>query len=653
MSRSRAGWRVSLSAVLLGALGLAAEARGQGVTLPDAALSASTALQKRDRKALTPLLAPLRAAVRERESASTQLLLIWGRSELAAGSADSAQTAFVAVTQRDDAPSLGLLEQARLLLARQITEGIELWYLAAEASDPSTWSEYRRDLSSIFTSAEAASFDKVPPGAARAAWLRAFWAVREARDLRNSGDRLLEHYRRLELVRRQYPLPDRRRQYLPGVAYKNDGADIDDRGMIYLRHGAPTQISRGGRDSPYSTTLGANTDGGVPPNETWRYSSPAGDRFYTFRACATPGPRSLRYVPGVCVEPLDYQLVESVLDIFGPSVTRRVASGRSTLRSRDSLLPSEVELAVLARANLSDRFAAMLGADRFTLPARAEEERQAGREDVRVGISTDSYEHRFAKELEARIEALTAGRDGERGLVHVAYAIPAGDVRPTRSDDGWLYPVRVKVQVRDERDSIVSMLDERRAFRSSVQLGKRESLLGRVAVPAPVGKQTLRVVLEHTEEVGAASGPVSLFMPPVRLGTLAAGDLILGHSDIPLVWVRAPGDSVRFNPSGSFSPVAELELYHELYGLEAGQDYRFQLTVARERGGLAGKVLGGESTTLTLSGEEKAVGMLTPVRRFLDISALASGKYTVTVEYEAGRAGKLKRARSFEVVGAR
>jgi GWxTD domain-containing protein len=648
MSRLLSGRRWALSMVLLGATGVVAEVRAQDTALPAAAQAARAALQRRETKALVPLIAPLRDAVRDRASATTPLLLIWGRTELAAGSPDSAQAAFVAVANGDETPALGVLEQSRMLLVRQLTEGLDLWYLAAEAADPSTWSEIRRDLAPIFSPSEGEAFDALPPGAPRTAWLRAFWAVRDGRDLRNPGDRLLEHYRRLDYARTKFPLPDKRRQYLPGTAYKSDNEDVDDRGVIYLRQGPPTQVVRAGRDGPQNFQT-INADGGVPANETWRYASPEGDRFYTFRACATPGPRSLRYVPGNCIEPLDYQLVESVLDVFGPSVTRRVASGRTTIRGRDSLLPSDVELTILARANLDDRFAAILGADRFTLPLRVEEERTAGAADVKVGTTTDSYAHRFAQPMGARIEALTAGREGAQGLVHIAYAIDVLSVTPTKSDDGWLYPVQIRVQLRDSRDSVISALEERRAFRSTQLLGRRETLLGRVALAAPPGTQTLRVVLEHTVDIGTATGPVKIVIPAVKPGILTGGDLILGHSNIALVWLRAPDDSVRFNPTGSFAPVQELELYQELYGLEAGQDYRFELTVSRERDGLLGKVIGGDSKALTLSGEEKAIGPITPVRRFLDISTLEPGRYAVKVEYRAAGAGKLTRSRSFQI----
>lgn len=634
-------------------LGWPAGAAAQDAGAESLATSAAAALRSRNRPQLEALLPALRSAVGNRAAAGAPLLLAWGRTEREAGNPDSALAAFAAVEAEGSRPGLGLLEQARLLLARQLPEGAEPWYAGAARADAATWAEYRRDLQSVFTPAEAKAFDGIPAGAAREAWLREFWAEREQRDLRNPGTRLLEHYRRLAYARARFPLPDRKRQYLPGAALRLENAEVDDRGLIYIRHGPPVQVARGGQDGPVSGVdnqpsflEGVTT--AVPPNETWRYDDPDGDRYYTFRACATPGPRSFRFVPANCVPPLDYQLVESVLDIFGPAVTRRVASGASTLMGNDSLMPSEVQQAVLVRAKFGERFARMLGADRFTLPGEAERERNAGRTDVQVGTTTDSYGYRYPKALDARVEPLVAGRTAETAEIHVAYAVRAGSLQPTHTEQGWLYPVHLKVQVRNERDSIVALTEQRRVFRSDRALSRRESLLGRVSVTVPPGALTARIVLEHDEEVGAATAPLPVTVPELRPGLFAAGDMVLGHGDVPLVWLRTPDDSVRFNPTGRFSTAAALELYHELYGLGAGQRISYTLTVTREKGGIVGKVLGGKEEALTLSGEETATGPITVIRRFLDISRLVPGRYVLSVEYMAGNA-KLRRARSFEV----
>lgn len=625
----------------------------QGPAAESLATSASAALRTRNRPQLDALLPTLRAAASDRAAAPAALLLAWGRTEREAGNPDSAMVAFAALEAEGSRPGLGLLEQARVLLTRQLPEGLDPWYAGAARADAATWAEYRLDLQSVFTPAEAKTFDEVPAGAPREAWLRAFWAERERRDLRNPGTRLLEHYRRLSYARARFRLPERKRQYLPGAAVRLENADVDDRGLIYIRHGPPVQVARGGQDGPVSgidnqPSFLEGVTTAVPPNETWRYDDPDGDRYYTFRACATPGPRSFRFVPANCVQPLDYQLVESVLDIFGPAVTRRVASGASTLMGSDSLMPSEVQQAVLVRAKFGERFARMLGADRFTLPGEAERERNAGRTDVQVGITTDSYGYRYPKALDARIEPLVAGRTPTTSEIHVAYAVRAGSLQPTHTEQGWLYPVHLKIQVRNERDSIVAMSEQRRVFRSERALNRRESLLGRVAVAVPTGALTTRIVLEHDEETGAATAPLPVTIPELRQGVFAGGDLVLGHGDVPLLWMRTPDDSVRFNPTGRFSTAAALELYHELYGLNAGQRIAYTLTVTREKGGLVGKVLGGKEEALTLSGEETAAGPISVIRRFLDISRLVPGKYVISAEYQAGNA-KLRRARSFEV----
>ena len=121
------------------------------------------------------------------------------------------------------------------------------------------------------------------------AWLQQFWNGRDHASLRSPNERLKEHYRRLYYVRRNFMLASANRHYQIEEIYHSGSTEFDDRGMIYLRHGDPTDRA---------SLTGAN----IEPNETWRYARPDGDLVFNF-------------VSREDVQ--DFKLVESLLDILG------------------------------------------------------------------------------------------------------------------------------------------------------------------------------------------------------------------------------------------------------------------------------------------------------------------------------------------------
>ena len=74
-----------------------------------------------------------------------------------------------------------------------------------------------------------------------------FWTSRDPNPITEENERLIEHYRRLEYARTQYP--------------GKDIAPYDDRGKIYVRYGEPD-------DYQHSLT----TDGSLHEKETWSYN---------------------------------------------------------------------------------------------------------------------------------------------------------------------------------------------------------------------------------------------------------------------------------------------------------------------------------------------------------------------------------------------
>lgn len=640
-------WRALLCApsmlLVLGVAPLSAQA-------PALLEKTSRAIDSRDVDALGRLLEELRRAVREREAASSELLLAWGRAEQIAGEPDSALSAYVDLTGRSDLRGRGLLEQARLLLERGIRNGAELWYLGAEVADQRVWADYRRDLHPLFTPDEMRMLDGLADGPARAAWLRQFWEGRAVKDIRSANARLGEHYRRIAYAREHYPSA-----YDRGHVPADLDDELDARGRMHLRHGAPERVFKAGSITPAQTEFAsvriarsagsAGNQAEIPLTELWVYTTPTEKRLFIFavRDCNSRGPRGVVNTPVTCARALDYQPVESVFDIFGSGLGRGIASGFNVRTSEGAL--NNLELVLLKFSAADERYGTLLGSDRYAFPAYVQQEREAVRRDLLTGLASDSYEHRYSVGLRARVETIRAGREGEKGLVHVAYAVRAGDLKPSWVKGYLEYPIRLKVRAESADGAVLATIDQERIFRADGLLAADETVLGREAIAVPPGTHQLRMVIEHNPLIGTALAPVEIAVPKSERGRLTGGDLVLGQADIPLHWERTPGDTVRLNPSAAFGLTDALELYHELYGLEAGEEYRYRLTLSRLKGG----VFGGRTTALTLSGAEKAQGQITAVRRFLDVRSLKPGRYELEVLYDTKGTGSYVARRAFEI----
>ena len=129
---------------------------------------------------------------------------------------------------------------------------------ARAASSSADWMLYRRDISWIATPAELTAFDSAGSDT-RVALLDAFWSSRDGRDHLGAGGRFAEHVRRLDIAMADFRVrPKRGKVPVSRVSEAGGGAydytvgqssmlrdfvptqgQIDDRGVILIRHGAP------------------------------------------------------------------------------------------------------------------------------------------------------------------------------------------------------------------------------------------------------------------------------------------------------------------------------------------------------------------------------------------------------------------------------
>ena len=564
-----------------------------------AALSlARLTLALRDTARVAPARDILRQAVARSTAPPPELLLAWGRLERAAGAPDSALAAFTRFLEAGGSRALGLLERARTGLGAGRTGAEADYFTGAGLGDSLAAAGYRADLEPIAADSELTRFDALD-GQARAEFLRDFWRDRDRFEMRAEGERIREHFRRLLHARRSFALTVSRRFYGGADAYRSESEELDDRGVIYVRHGEPAERLR-----PFVF--------GLMPNESWRYARAEGDLLFHFSAGYDENGGGDLY---------DYRLVQSVLDLRGASAA-----------PPDQLL--------LSRQSLSPMYGRMLNWGRYGRARAQARERGVGQASIAIGTESDSYELQFAAPLPALADLVAVGERDGRSLAHLVFAIPAEALRAGE-------PLRVRLVAMGEDGRASAQVD------TTLDVGDPGAetgryFVGRVELPLPQGQYLWRAAVQQ----GDSSGTV---MPrdTVRVaarGGLALSDLALGLPAASAVWQPVPADTVRLTPFDLFPERSDVELYYEATGATMGASYRHEIAVYRVKGDPA-RV--DRRPVVSLSVEEPAGSDLLRSHRRLQLGRLKPGRYVVEVRVAGGGDVAATRSRAFTVVKER
>ena len=613
----------------------------------------NTALRQRVNLRLGVALVALRRAARTPAARNPDVLLARARIEREVGSPDSALAAVNSLLARNPSSPAALLEQARVLFRLGGASGGEPWYRGLALADPGTAALYRADLRFVMPDSSLHAFD-ASTGAARAALMRRFWEVRDRDELRAPGERLLEHYRRLDYARHNYRLASTHRHYDIVERYRPPVAEFDDRGVIYIRQGTP--------DDRASVELP-----GLPYNESWAYHrTDTGDLLFHFVARE-----------GVT----DFRLVESVLDVLGYATALRLqnsgdvqgtdapmmppsrtrvnnigADSAAKLRQRasDAAMSLRAEAILRSRQRLSPIYQRLLTSGKGGASGLEAEERTLGSRSIRIGTSTDRWPRSYAVALPAHLLLLATGGDSSSPMLRVAYAVPVSALLPISRTDSGRFSIQLRASVLGLDGSVVAVVDTvvPTSARAAVP-GAADQLLGLVSLPVPAGRFTARVGLE-AGRAGVVSDRDTVDVPSPTAPALALSDLVLGSRTVPLWWMLATGDSVRVNPLEQFRASDPMQLYFEVSGTPQDSAYRLELAVKRPGGSsLLRRILGlfgGSGGAMRLAFTQRSPGGREVVRREISLEKLNPASYVleVTVATPAGK--KVMRRQRFEVV---
>ena len=578
---------------------------------------ANTALRQRTNVRTEVALAALRRTARTPAGQHPDVLLARGRIERAVGSPDSSAAAFRLLLARDTSDALVRLEMARTAFLTDDPAADDLWFGGLRHADSAALARYRDDLAYVMPDSLLAAFDLADP-ASREALVREFWAVRDRAQLRGDGERLAEHYRRLDFAMRNYRLTSARRQYDIVERYRSDQDQLDDRGIVHVRHGPP--------DDRVSYTAA-----GVEANESWRYRREGEDLV-------------LHFVAREDVQ--DFRLVESAFDVLGFATT-------IAMRSTDEMLSEyeHLEGVMRSREQLDPSYRRLFGAGRGSAAGLLTEERSVGRRGMRLGTTTDSWPLRFSAVVPGTVDAIAVGTADGGPLVHLVFAVPTTGLVAEPDGDGVTYKVRLRAGALSLDAVPVATLDTTVRVQRSTALPDGEYLYGRIPLRVPAGPLVMRAALE-TGRGGfvTAADTVRVMDPELPRPTLS--DLALGTRRIPLAWApSAEPDSAWFNPRAAFRADDLMELFVEVAGVAPLAPYRLEIAVRRPGGGILRRIFGGGGTAVRVTFAAEHPGGVARVGRVLALDRLTPGVYEVEVVLRVeGVSGEVRRTRPFTVI---
>jgi hypothetical protein len=211
------------------------------------------ALATRDRSSLDAAADALEKATK----AVPGNAMVWtARAEvaLARQDFDQARQAGAKAAELRDPSGLRAVGVARLLDDQDPADGARIYFEGLVASDEAGLYRYHEDLAPLLLLEEEVEWTVLAP-TERANWLRNAWEWRASTSGRTVADRLALHFNRLGMAADRY----RRMAHYgarPDEAIVRDSFQLrlplDDRGLIYVRHGEPDDVVReaGGRTGP-------------------------------------------------------------------------------------------------------------------------------------------------------------------------------------------------------------------------------------------------------------------------------------------------------------------------------------------------------------------------------------------------------------------
>jgi GWxTD domain-containing protein len=599
------------------------------------ALADRVAMLRAERKLLTPE-GMAQTANLERDGGSVDSAIALEQRALASGHVDSGVVLLALArdfykTDRPDDGHAALVEGAGI-------------------NTDATHTAYRRELEWVASPAELAVWDTLSPSL-RSGWLDDFWAERDVAEGRPAGARLIEHYRRIEYAMKNFrvQLPETGRQQMltytssgeyqgerdamkyaqanpekcPDAAtFANDdemmGADapfryykpvqdqVDDRGVVWIRHGKPDKVVSNINDIAV---------------EVWTYHLPTGPLVLQFREADFGGsaqantmvPTLLTISPGILDQICDPETLPCpAWPKFGPITPQDT-----------NLVPPVGDDS--ACADVVARILNRVVHYGNMTPEKIAHARDKGRAMIDEATTTDGFPRDFSHAVHPSVQmvALLNVLDSTPRLV-VAYALPGNELSHDSLGFGsgrLLYPVRVQLMAARRRDGKRVDQDVNHQFTTTSVLGKGQYLTAAEEMTVPPGRYSASIVFTQRDGRGAvANDPAVTVTGPGA--ALALSDLVLGREGSGAEW-SSGGMVVPLDPFNSYPVGGSAQVYFQITGMRAGTTYSSRFEVFDASDSLFRK------PRLTLVFNEPAHPGVAEVLRTVGLANLEAGDYRI------------------------
>lgn len=578
--------------------------------------------------------------------------LALGRLEREGGNPDTAVVLLGEAMAAGADSGVAMLEMARALhQAGRPVEGRGLLFAGAERTTTAESNRrYREELSWVATPQEMASWDSTP-APQRKAWLENFWGGRDVREGRAEGERLIEHYVRMDFAAKNFKvtIPQVGRQKTRSAALSTDTDWIPDVGST-TSVPPPTQVLSGGDAAAeanadlatveaYSSTVGIKVpfrifdvtqdlidDRGIiwlrhgkPDLKTTTVGGTAGEA-WLYRRSGEPS--------------LVLFFAETDFDgSTGASVLIPTPAGGSP-EAINQLCGGGVGLCdgLQGNAVTAGRGSAMNGAPNRigassirVSPDQIRKQREAGIEQIKRAVTTDAFPRTFDAPLDpiAQVYGLDRAAGGSPRLV-VAFALPGEKLTystPPEAGGRAVYPVRVRLLSINQATGARFELDTLRQFAAATPLKEGQYLTGVAEMKVPAGRYTTTLVLAQDGGKGAMARLAAVEAPASE--GLRLSDVVLGREGSGVTW-NSGTTRVAMNPLNAYAKGATAELYYQLSGLKSGQAYatKLEFLPAAEKDA---------KPKLTLSFSATADAERAEVARSIGLENLDPGSYRMRV----------------------
>lgn len=499
---------------------------------------------------------------------------------------------------------------------------------AAVARTPRALAEVTWHLAWFLSPAERTAWDTLPDHQ-RADWLTEQLAVRDVRDGRQQHARLAEHFARLEHVMTHFSMqvtPMMRRRMLSGTSisdqvgsqtrvevepvdaelgrsldfrtYRRWQVDFDDRGVVWMRFGAPME-----KTVYYVPIAGVLGPGDYRAFEAWKYRIDDETLILTFESEEGDGSgEPTRLVTGM------YGEFYCGFDIYRCTLANRAQSAAAFNR-------------LAGRRSDAGRVG--------ITPAQLGTLREADHERIVEATTKDDNSVRVAHHVATTAQYLRVWEPGTgRPIALMPYAVRAGDLATTRLDDRRAAVFEVTARAYDrERNAWFDSTAVRR-LRLADRTDDDARLTGLMVVPRTEAVTAWSVVVaQDSTRRGRAFGGA---LAPIEGSALVLSDLVLGASRQGLTW-EAGGEPVTLAPLGTFRRDEPVEVFLQVKAHAAQPRARASFALYRITNGVRSV-----NPALELGFALPVGAGLTDIRRALDVRELEEGAYYLRVRVTSG-----------------